>query len=569
MGREVMTVLPDDTDGDFVPVSNSGEIDRSGCRSDNPVQRVEYKDGEKTTTVIDPMGNRTDYIYDSFEHLVEIVKFKKQWGVPYAYSRVKVRYDDQGNIAEIVSPNGGNDAGLEPLYTTKYYYDEQNRLQTVVYPDGKSKMYSYNDVANWVTVTDENGNESLSKKDEVDRVIEQSLGCRTESVTTSKFAYDALGNKVSETDGRGNTTLFVYDDLNRLTEKTFPAVEVLNDPAGPPEVKNPRVRYEYDSEGNLVKETSPMGAMTEHTYDEMNREITVKTEFTGLDGLKKVAVTKTIYDLAGNKLKVVDANGKATEFKYNARGWLLENKDAMGGVTSFTYDLVGNKVSETDPRGNAEGAVRNSYTAWYFYDELYRVVKAVLPDNTPPEDPSDPGDNPVITFEYDFNGNCVKETKANGQVINYTYNGRNWLLTQSQTLDGKTYTTRFEYDGVGNKRFVYDNKGNKTEFVYDALNRLVLTILPEGNTVETKYDKNGNKVEERDGRHYGNDYEYDALNRVSKVTDAEGGETSNWYNEEGKLTKQVSATGQVTKFYLNEVGLPLRVVDSLNRVRSF
>ena len=90
------------------------------------------------------------------------------------------------------------------------------------------------------------------------------------------------------------------------------------------------------------------------------------------------------------------------------------------------------------------------------------------------------------------------------------------------------------------------------------LNRLVLTILPEGNTVETKYDKNGNKVKERDGRHYGNDYEYDALNRVSKVTDAEGGETSIWYNEEGKLTKQVSATGLVTKFYLNEVGLPLK-----------
>ena len=76
-----------------------------------------------------------------------------------------------------------------------------------------------------------------------------------------------------------------------------------------------------------------------------------------MDGSKKVAVTKTFYDLAGNKLKVVDANGKAREFKYNARGWLLENKDAMGGVTSFTYDLVGNKVSETDPRGNMDGAV--------------------------------------------------------------------------------------------------------------------------------------------------------------------------------------------------------------------
>jgi YD repeat-containing protein len=122
---------------------------------------------------------------------------------------------------------------------------------------------------------------------------------------------------------------------------------------------------------------------------------------------------------------------------------------------------------------------------------------------------------------------------------------------------------------VGNKRFVYDNKGNKTEFVYDPLNRLVLTILPEGNTVETKYDENGNKAQERDGKHNGNDYVYDALNRVSKVTNADGKDTSFWYNEEGKLTKQVSATGLVTKFYLNEIGLPLRVVDSLNQTRYF
>ena len=86
--------------------------------------------------------------------------------------------------------------------------------------------------------------------------------------------------------------------------------------------------------------------------------------------------------------------------------------------------------------------------------------------------------------------------------------------------------------------------------MYDPLNRLVLTILPEGNTVETKYDQNGNKVRERDGRHNGNDYMYDALNRVSKVTNADGKDTSFWYNEEGKLTKQVSATGLETKFYL-------------------
>lgn len=577
LGRGTMTVLPDDTDApEYRPAALTGEIDRSGCRNDNPVQTVEYKDGAKTTTVLDPLGNRTDYLYDSFEHLVEIVKFKKMFGVHTPYSRVQVRYNDQGNIREIVSPKGVADPSQEYRYKTIYEYDEANRLQKIYYPDDTEsiddnpyKFYSYNEISNQVTVTDENGNETLIKKDAVDRVIEQTLGCRTESASTSYFSYDALGNKISEMDGRGNSAFFIYDDLNRLTRKILPAAEVLNNPDGQPVSKSPELNYKYDEEGNLEEETNPLGTKIIHKYDEMNREIETRVEFSGLNGVKRTAVTKVFYDLAGNKTKVVDPNDKATEFKYTARGWLKTQTDAMGGITSFTYDLIGNKTSETDPRGNVPGALRNSYTGWYFYDELNRIERAVLPDSTPPEDPNIPGDNPVITFEYDLNGNCIKETKPNGQVIDYTYNGRNWLLSQTSTLNGKSYITRFEYDGMGNKKYVYDNKGNRSEFVYDALNRPALTILPEGNVAEAGYDQNGNKVSVKDGKHNETKFEYDALNRLSKATDAEGGVTANWYNEDGKLTKQVSATGLVTRFYFNEIGLPLRVVDSLNRTRSF
>lgn len=577
IGRETMIVFPDDNDPlDFRPENGGGPISRSGFRSDNPVQQVIYNDADRTTTVLDPLGNRTDYIYDSFENLMEIVKFKKALGVPLAYSRVKVRYDDQGNIHEIISPEGCKNPDEEFKYKTKYLYDEANRLSKIIYPDftedqldNPFKYYSYNDVTNEVTVTDENGYETVIKKDPVDRVVEQIAGYRTDTAVTTKFSYDALGNKISETDGKGNVTTYVYDDQNRLIRKILPPVEVLNDPNGSSKVKSPVFSYEYDSEGNLVREVSPLGTVVKHYYDEMNREIKTETQFTALDGTKQTVISKTFYDLAGNKVKIVDPQGKTTEFTYTARGWLKEQKDPMGGITRFTYDAVGNKLSETDPRGNAPGAAANSYTAWYYYDELYRLVKAVLPDETPPADPNKPGDNPVVSFDYDLNGNCVKETKANGQAISYTYNSRNWLLTQSQTLDGKTYTTRFEYDGVGNKQYVYDNKGNKNEYRYDALNRLVLEIFPEGNTVGYSYDENGNRTVIRDGKHNETKYEYDALNRLRKVIDADLKETINWYDEEGRLTKTVSQTGLVTKFQVNEAGKPLRVVDSLGQIRTF
>ncbi len=585
LGRETMTVLPDDNDDlNYRPTAFNGTIDRSGFRSDNPAQTIEYKDGLKTTTVIDPLGNRTDYLYDSFEHLMEIVKYKKTLGIHTAYSRVKVGYDNLGNIASIVSPNGCANPDEAYKYTTKYYYDSLNRVAKIVYPDetradddNPYKFYDYENLSNWVTVYDENGNRTLTKKDPMDRVYEQLYAVGAGEGFTVRFGYDALGNKISETDGRGVTTQFVYDNLNHLTKKILPAEKVLNNPDGTEQSKSSTLSYEYDNEGNLIRAVSPLGQAIIHIYDEMNREIKTTTEFTSLNGTKKKVVNKTFYDMAGNKVKVVDPNGKQSEFVYTARGWLKQQKDPADGIISFTYDLVGNKITETDQRGNTPGASTNSYTAWYFYDDLYRVVKAVLPDQTPPSDPNNPGDNPVITFVYDYNGNCIKETKANGQEINYKYNGRNWLLEQNETLNGKIYKTSFEYDKVGNKTVIHDNKENKTRFDYDALNRQIRTWLPKGNTVETFYDANGNKTMTRDGRHYGNDYEYDSLNRMKQVTDGEGNITKFWYDEEGRMTKQESPElirdGQsiklVTKFYVDEFGRTKRVKDSLGRVREF
>lgn len=568
LGRQLMTVLPDDTDTtDYKPGSLTGEPDRSGCRSDNPVQTTEYRDSDKTTTVIDPMGNRTDYVYDSFEHLMAIEKYKRTLGVYWVYSQVKVKYDNRGNISAIISPNGCADSSKQDDYTTNYYYDALGRLAKVIYPDGNYKYYDYEDLSNWVTVYDENGNRTLIKKDAVDRVTEQDYAVGAGEGYSTYFEYDALGNKISETDGRGNTTSFTYDNLNRLLTKTLPAEDSLDNPDGSATSTSPTMRCQYDDEGNLIQGTSPMGRSITHAYDEMNREIKTTTKFTALNGTTKTVVTKTFYDLAGNKIETHDPNDKIVKYSYSARGWLLTQTDPAGGVTSFTYDAVGNKLSETDVRGNVADAKANSYTAWYVYDELYRVIKAVLPDNTPPSGPDSPGDNPVISFEYDYNGNCVKETKANGQAIIYSYNGRNWLLSQTTELNSKKYTTSFEYDGVGNKRYVIDNKGNKTEYQYDALNRMVRTYLPEGNTAETFYDANGNKTATRDGRHNGSDFVYDKLNRMVQATDGEGNSTKFWYDQEGKLTKQESPTGLVTKFYLNELGMTKRTVDSLGRNR--
>ena len=81
------------------------------------------------------------------------------------------------------------------------------------------------------------------------------------------------------------------------------------------------------------------------------------------------------------------------------------------------------------------------------------------------------------------------------------------------------------YDAAGNKLSSTDARGNTTDYVYDALNRLTTTILPDATSIDqlgravlqTSYDLAGNIVAQTDEDGRVTQFAYDRLNRVTQI----------------------------------------------------
>ncbi|MGQ9779218.1 MAG: RHS repeat-associated core domain-containing protein [Bacillota bacterium] len=573
LGRVVATVLPDDDDDPaWDPASGP-----SFLRANNPVQRVVFDDLALKTTVIDPLGNKVTYDYDTRGYLVEIVKSTK---AEERYAVTKLVYDAYGRIVEIVDPNGNAPGVAEAYkYTTRYEYDALGNLKKVVYPDetpawtdNPTKTYLRDLVAMKTTITDEEGKITEQYHDMEGRIhkeVKLSYQGNIETVTV----YDGAGNKVELTDPRGYVTRMYYDALNQLVRVEMPRDTFWEN--GAQVTVTPVITYAYDLAGNRTAETREAGGGRTHTvttaYDGLRRPISVSTTFTDRDGTVKTAVTKTYYDANGNKVKVVDANNtqkpeaerKYFTYTYSARGWLLSETDPEGHTVSYTYDAVGNRISLTDQRGNAT-EMPNDYTIRYEYDDLYRLVRAVLPDETP----EDLSDNPVVRFTYDRRGtNLSKETRPNeaspGQLTTYSYYPRYRLKAETVSGGGQSLTTSYTYDKVGNLKTVTDPRGQTTTYEYDDFHRKVKVVYPEGNTESYEYDKAGNMTALIDGRGRITRYAYNSQNKLISVTDASGAVTSYGYDRWGNQTRMRRPEGQVTTYAYDELNRLTKVTDPL------
>ncbi len=71
--------------------------------------------------------------------------------------------------------------------------------------------------------------------------------------TTEYFHYNELNQLVRQYDRVGLETIYEYDSAGNVTYVKQPSNKIY--------------KYEYDREGNLIKETNPEGGVTRYTYD--------------------------------------------------------------------------------------------------------------------------------------------------------------------------------------------------------------------------------------------------------------------------------------------------------------
>ena len=369
-------------------------------------------------------------------------------------------------------------------------------------------------------------------------VYDAETGEKVANTTTYRWDEDRSSDSVRarfftyhNEDDHGWSTYFGAPEVTEL-----PNADLANDNANPFGIiydeSGEISRYTYDTRGNILTATDPLGNVTRNTYNADNTLRSVEAERSSEDAANELGIDRFVYDGEGHLRYSISSEGRVTEYRYNAAGNL---------TVEIQYTQHAYSEGEAVPTLGQINAWRNgldrteSQRTQHYYDaqgNLYRTVDW--------GDTTETG-GPTSTEGY--------------TDLRYTYDSAGRLLTSKTTADvGSSYT----YDGLGRTIQTTSLNGGTTSIVFnDAATQTIVTSA--GGLVTTStYNKVGNLVSETSSGFYEptgtSTYEYDKNGRLRIETDATNRKTYYIYDEVGNLTAIVDGAGQVQEFRYDDDG---------------
>jgi large repetitive protein len=621
---------------------NTVTFSDSGIYSDNGSQITFGRDAQgRITSVIDPLGAKVQYAYDAKGDLISVTDrvgstTRLEYNDTFAHyldevidplgrSGVKSEYDAQGRLKRMLDVNG---EAVELVYdptnsqqtvkdvlghATTYVYDARGNVVTEVDAVGKITKRAYdsnNNVLSETIVTDESGpagwtttythdekGNQTSKTDALRNTTYYSYGANDRLLSetdalgnTTTSAYDARGNMLTTTDAEGKASTFVYSGsgnilsmIDALGHVSSFGYNTKREVTGMTDAKGHATSYGYDARGNRTLETktvtTPHGIETlisRWTYDNEDR---VKT-MTDPEG----GVTTYEYDANGHQTAVVDALGHRTEMRYDERGQLIEtiyadetpnnsrdntrtidlydrsglrraSIDQTGRVTHFVYDAVDRLIEKIHPdKGETLGQLLAvlAPTQTLATVDWTKVIYSDLP-------PAYLSDNSRVKTEYSKDGRVKASIDERGNRTEYRYDavGR---LTDTIYADktpntlSDNPTIHVDYDDIGRRIADINALGNTTSYQYDNIGRIIKTVFHDGSSTKVNYDAVGRKESVTDQAGKTTEYRYDHAGRLTGVKDAMGHLTDYRYDEIGRLIEQEDANDHITQYDYDKVG---------------
>ena len=344
---------------------------------------------------------------------------------------------------------------------------------------------------------------------------------RTSVAQPRNFTYDtAFSQLTSMTDELGRVTLYEIDPANGNTLSVTQVIGELDD-AMNGETDDLITSFTYTVQGLVDLITDPLDRITDFDYDVFGRLKKISFAVGTIDE----AFQMFEYDDAGNQTAFVDENGNRTEFQYDVLNRLEQitetDPDGDGPLTSpittFDYDENGNLIETVDGEGNI---------ALSEYDVLDHLINAILVNGLP-DNQSNENNDSITTFEYDVADNLIAVIDPLGKRTNNTYDARNRLV---ETIDPNGGITIFRYDFNNNLLSLTDPNENETRFLYDARDRLVREIDPLENATQLIYDPVNNLVGKTDRNDRVTSFVYDDIDRLISET---------WLNADQTIANEI------------------------------
>jgi YD repeat-containing protein len=439
--------------------------------------------------------------------------------------QLNFEYDAKDRVSTIISPNGERYAyaydgasGGCAVYSTGNQACSAGNLTSVTYPDGKSRLYHYNEkslinsgtacanmpaagtgqlpfLTTLTGLTDENGARyakwgyNCSKQ-----VISSEHAGGVEKVTVSYGGRATDGSQAvtvtSNTGTSASPTTIVrnYHYFLLLGTTKNDSVDKRCNGCGD------FASRAYDTRGNVVSSTDWNGKLTQYFYEPVRNLEIKRIEAKGSTVERTIS---TVWHPAFELPVQVWEPKRVTTYEYD------DNRRLLSRTEQATTDLTG-----------AQGTTAASSGLARTWNYSYNSVGQLLTVTGPRKDVVD-----ITSYSYDVRGNLETVTNALGQVTRYAnydgngrvgqviapnglitdvlYNSRGLVSSQTTTDGTEIETTRFDYDGVGQLTKVTLADGSFLSYTYDPAHRLTNVSDSVGNSVTYTLDYVGNRIAEQ------------------------------------------------------------------------
>lgn len=543
-----------------------------GGTSEPQIIQYTYNSLGNVTTMTDPLGRETTYVYDT--NNIDLLEVRQT----------------TGTINELLAA---------------YTYDSNHRPLTVTDAAGQTTTYTYNASGQVLTATNAL-TEVTTYSYDTDGYLQSIDGPVSGAGDSTSFTYDSFGRIQTVTDSEGYVLTYDYDDFDRITKITHPDSTFeqviynrldaewtrdregrwsrslhnkIRQVAATQDALGRTTNYEWCKCGRLQGLTDPMGRVTRWSYDERGRLLsktfpdntqqtyTYETSIVRLKSMTDALGQKTNYEyFADSKLKKIsytDTGGSplspatpSVEFTYDAEYGRLSSMVDGIGTTAYAYHVISSTpglgagrlamingpltddtlVYAYDELGRLSGKSLNSVAEIYDYDELGRTTEVV---------------NPLGTFDYAYVNHTGRPdiiTNPNGQTTTFDYYNNagdqrlRQILHQTSTPDLISQFD-YEYSATGNISKWTQTLGSATaqawSITQDAADQLVNIQARESSTLVKefayRYDKAGNRVTEQ----VNNTVTTSSHNNLNQLT---GQSAGGWMRFEGTLSEPATVT---------------------------
>ena len=291
------------------------------------------------------------------------------------------------------------------------------------------------------------------------------------------------------------------------------------------------ITYEYSS-NNLTKMTLPSGASQTYTYDNYHNVLSAISSASGTE----YTFTYGAFDLV-NSVKIGSRALISHTYSNDANRWLTRSDYGNGDYITYSYDLYG--------RTSAIGYEDNAEAVKYTYDNNGNL--GIVDDNVCGR---------KTKYLYDFQDRLMgyeENSVDHSNIVQWGYDDKNNLSSQTQTLNGTSYTTNYSYDN-DNRLKQATTGGKSANYTYDVYSRMTgitakrgsSTVVSTGITYKNPtsattstqvykwtvggttytytYDARGNITAISDGTNT-TSYVYDSLDQLTRENNQAAGKT--------------------------------------------